>query len=105
MSKFVTLFIKQLKVQKKTSMLKQQGQICYQNKQETFKTQLCQNDKTTKLQNITLKKGQFVKGSRSTYTIYFKYISDPGNISENLWEHRTRGHPPNRSKEIQEPIT
>lgn len=55
LSKFVTLFIKQFKVQKKTSMFKQQGQACYQNKQETFKTQLCPNDKTATKYHI--KKG------------------------------------------------
>lgn len=72
LSKFVTLFIKQLKVQKKTSMLKQQGQICYQNKQKTFKTQLCQNDKTTKYH---VKKGSVCEGVKKyLYHLFQIYI-------------------------------
>lgn len=88
LSKFVTLFIKQLKDQKKTSMIKQQGQTYYQNKKETFKTQLRPNEKT--VTKYYVKKGQFVKGLRSSYTIYLKCVSDPGKLSENLWnQHRT----------------
>lgn len=88
MSKFVTLFIKQLKDQKKISMIKQQGQTHYQNKKETFKTQLCPNENTVTKYHV--KKGQFVKGLKSSYTIYFKRVSDSGKLSENPWDqHRT----------------